>query len=83
MTSKTSFEEMMFPYNLKLPTMEAGVKKRGKECCELCRTCVFHRPRRKDRICVFRECPFIENLSTSTYPARKENRKRNRRRCVK
>ena len=77
------FEEMMLPFNLKHPTMEAGAKKRGKECCELCRTCVFHRPRRKDRICVFRECPFIENLSTSTYSDRKENRKRNRRRSVK
>jgi hypothetical protein len=82
MEQKT-FDEMIDPFRLKIPTDVKGVKKWGRECCIHCRTCVFHRPHRKERYCVFRECPFFPGLSTSTYALKKENRKRNRRRSAK
>lgn len=80
MTYNASFEELVFPFRLKKPQDEVGANKCGRECCGNCRTCVFHRPLRKDRLCVFRECPFVPGLSTSTYSARIENRKRDRKR---
>lgn len=55
MTCNASFEELVFPFRLKKPQNEVGAKKCGRECCGNCRTCVFHRPLRKDRLCVFRE----------------------------
>lgn len=78
MTNKTSFEELINPFRLKMPKDELGAGKCGKESCGNCRTCVFHRPLRKGRICVFRECPFVPGLSTSTYSLKMENRKRDR-----
>ena len=80
MKRKKTFEEMMKPFCLVRPRDEIGARKCGRECCGNCRTCVYHRPHRKDRLCVFRECPFVPGLSTSTYKTRMENHKRDRRR---
>ena len=47
---KKSFEEMMKPFCLVRPRDEIGARKCGRECCGNCRTCVYHRPHRKDRL---------------------------------
>ena len=59
MKKKKTFEEKMKPFCLVRPKDEIGARKCGRECCGNCRTCVYHRPHRKDRLCVFRECPFL------------------------
>ena len=32
--------------------------------CPECRSCRFHRPQRRDRSCVFEECPYEPGLKT-------------------
>lgn len=83
MKYKKNFEELVKPFCLQKPKDVIGARKCGRECCGNCRTCVYHRPHRNDRLCVFRECPFVPGLSTSTYSKRMENRKRDRRRKTK
>ena len=83
MKYKKNFEELVKPFCLQKPKDVIGARKCGRECCGNCRTCGYHRPHRKDRLCVFRECPFVPGLSTSTYSKRMENRKRDRRRRTK
>jgi len=83
MKRNTKFEEFVKIFSLKQPADVITERKNGRECCGSCRACVYHRPHRSDRLCVFRECPFFLGLSTSTYSERMENRKRDRRRSVK
>lgn len=83
MKYKKNFEELVKPFCLQKPKDVIGARKCGRECWGSCRTCVYHRPHRSDRLCVFRECPFVPGLSTSTYFKRMENRKRDCRRRVK
>lgn len=80
MGKKRILEEMIQPFALKVPEYSAHTGKCGRECCRECRVCVYHRPHRKDRPCLFRECPFLPGLTTSTYRNRKENHLRDRRR---
>lgn len=83
MKHKKDFEELVKPFCLQKPKDVIRARKCGRECCGSCRTCVYHRSHRSDRRCVFRQCPFVPGLSTSTYSERMENRKRDRRRRTK
>lgn len=80
---KKTFEAIIKPFCLVRPRDEIGAKKCGRECCGNCRTCVYHRPHRSDRLCIFRECPFVPGLSTSTHEIRMKNRKRDCKRSKK
>jgi hypothetical protein len=82
MERQKKFEKMMKPFRLKMPFKNQKVKKRGRECWSNCRICPFHRPRRKGRLCVFRECPFVPEMSTATYFTKMKNRNRDYRWCV-
>lgn len=83
MKNRKISEELVKPFCLQMPKEAVGARKCGMECCRSCRSCVYHRPNRSDRLCVFRECPFFPGLSTSTYSKRTENRKRDHRRKPK
>lgn len=84
MESQKTFEEWLRPFQLKMPLEDGSkVKKSGRECWRNCRRCPFHRPRQKERLCVFRECPFVSEMSTSTYFRKVKNRKRKQKRHVK
>lgn len=80
---KQGLDKVIEPFCIAVPISSGRARKCGGECCSLCRTCIYHRPNRKDRLCLFRECPFLQGLSTSTYQSRKENHKRDRKRSKK
>jgi hypothetical protein len=80
MRKSEQFEHLIEPHRLSVPKTIADARKHGRECCGSCRTCVYHRPHCAFRCCVFRECPFVRGLSTSTYMERKDNWKKHHRR---